>query len=100
MELDETLAEPHTALAVFKQSYEFDWAGAEREYRRALELNPNYASAHQWYALLLATLGRTQEAKSEIARAQDLDPLALIMHRAAGLVFHTAREYGAEIEQC
>jgi serine/threonine-protein kinase len=79
LELDGDLAEAHTALAYVK-AHEWDWAGAEKEYRRALQANPNYATAHHWYAAYLATLGRHDEAVNEIYRALDLDPSSLIIN--------------------
>ena len=79
LELDEGLAEAHTSLGWVKRVHDWDWAGSEREFRRALELNPNDVNAHQWYALLLATLGRLDEALAEIEQAQELAPLAKIV---------------------
>lgn len=75
LELDDSLAEAHTALAEYLNHYEFDRAGAEREFRRAIELNPNYATAHQWYGNLLTALKRFDEAHVELGRAEELDPL-------------------------
>ena len=79
LQLDPELAEPRTALANVAQNLDWDWAGAEDQYRRALDLSPSYATAHHWYALYLAGLGRTQEALKEIRRAQELDPLSPII---------------------
>jgi TolB-like protein/DNA-binding winged helix-turn-helix (wHTH) protein/tetratricopeptide (TPR) repeat protein len=76
LSLDDSLAEAHTSLAQFHGSYEWNWKEAEREYRRAIELNPNYATAHQWYAMFLCTQGRFREAEEESQRAYRLDPLA------------------------
>jgi len=73
MELDPTLADPHAALAVLKEA-DWDWAGAEAEYRKAIGLNPNDATSHQWYAILLQNLGRTKDALPEIEKALALDP--------------------------
>jgi DNA-binding winged helix-turn-helix (wHTH) protein/TolB-like protein len=70
LELDEEIAEAHASLAVLKAWYEWEWVGAEQEYRRALELNPSYATAHQWHGLMLANLGRGQEAIAELKCAQ------------------------------
>jgi DNA-binding winged helix-turn-helix (wHTH) protein/TolB-like protein/Tfp pilus assembly protein PilF len=97
LELDEQTAEAHASLAVLKAWYEWDWAGAERGYRRALELNPNYSTAHQWYALLLATLGRHPEAIAEMKHAQELEPLSVIIAADLGLVYAFARQYDAAI---
>ncbi len=74
MELDPTLAQPHAELAVLKEDLDWDWAGAEIEYRKAIELNPNDVTAHHWYAVLLQNLGRLAEASEEIHKAQALDP--------------------------
>src|SRR6202521_1083599 len=74
MELDPTLAEPHAALAVLKEGADWDWAGAEAEYRKAIALNSNDATSHHWYSTLLQNLGRTKEAMAEIEKALALDP--------------------------
>ncbi len=87
LEIDETLAEAHTSLAYVLWSYDWDWIGMEREFRRAIELNPNYATAHQWFAMALAPLGRTSEAIQEIKKALELDPLSLIINTSAGFVY-------------
>ena len=81
LQLDEGLAEAHTTLAWIKRTHDWDWAGSEHEFKRALELNPNYVNAHQWYALLLTTLGRTDEALTEIEKARELEPLSVIVLR-------------------
>jgi eukaryotic-like serine/threonine-protein kinase len=90
--LDDTLAEAHASLGSVRQS-EWDWAGAEAEFRRAIELNPNYATARQWYAELLIQLGRVPEALAEIRRAQELDPLSPMIHAMAGVMLHSAGQY-------
>jgi serine/threonine-protein kinase len=76
--LDEQLAEAHAALGITKAAYDWDWDGAEREYKRALVLNPNSASAHHYYALLLMVRGRFAESRKEFALARELDPLSAI----------------------
>jgi len=73
------------------------WASAEREYQRALELNPNYATAHQWYAEYLAAMGRQTEARAEIRRAGETDPLSLIVSAAEGYVSYYGRDFDATI---
>ena len=77
--LDRTLAEAHTSLAFVLDLYDWDWAAAEDEYRRAIDFNPNYATAHQWFAWHLIVLGRNAEAIAEMQRAESLDPLSLII---------------------
>ena len=77
--LDETLAEAHTSLGWIKRIHDWDWAGSEAEFKRALELNPASANAHQWYALLLTTLGRTDEALKHGETARELEPLSSII---------------------
>ncbi len=90
LQLDDTLAEAHTALADVKTDYDWDWPGAEREFRRAIELNPGYATAHQWYGELLSEVGRHEEALAEIKRAQELDPLSLIINTVVGSILSRA----------
>ena len=74
--LDSTLAEPHATLGYVNMYYAWDWRAAEREFRRALVLDPSYATGHEWYGLFLAAMGRTDEAIAEERRAQELDPLS------------------------
>ena len=87
LELDDTLAEAHNALATVKRDYDWDWSGAEREYKRAIELSPNYANAHQWYGELLMALQKKQESSAEINRAQELDPLSPVINVEKGTTF-------------
>ena len=77
--LDDRLAEAHTSLALIAQNHDWDWKKAEAEYRRAIELNPNYATAHHWYAEFLSFRGRFDEAFASSDRARRLDPLSLII---------------------
>lgn len=86
LELDNTLAEAHAALAVVLSEYDWNFAEAERNFRRAIELNPNYATAHHWYAEFLMVMGRFPEALTEIRQAQEMDPLSLIINGIHGLV--------------
>ncbi|MGO9260032.1 MAG: winged helix-turn-helix domain-containing protein [Bryobacteraceae bacterium] len=79
LEIDDSLAEAHTSLAFVLMQYEWDWEGADREFRRALELNPNYATAHQWYGFWLIARGRSGEAIEEELRARENDPLSTIV---------------------
>ena len=99
LELDDTLAEPHVSLAHFKYYYDRDWVAAEHEYKRAIELNPNYAIAYQWYAIYLMSTGRSDEALTRIRRAQELDPLSLPINMTLGWVLLNARQYDQSVEQ-
>lgn len=99
VELDDTLAEAHTARAVVAQDFDWDWKTAETEYRRAIALNPNYATAHHWYAEYLALMGRFDEAGVEIEQARVLDPLSLIIATDHGVILYYARQYDRAIEQ-
>ena len=98
LELDDSLAEAHTALGSAKHFYEYDWAGAEREFRRAIELNPNYATAHQWYAQMLGCEGRGEEALAEHKHALALDPFSLIIISGTGHRFYRLRRYDEAVE--
>lgn len=100
LEIDDRLSEAHCALAMIKRDYDWDWVGAEKEFKKALELNTNYPTAHQWYAEYLTFMGKHDEAIEEIGIAQELDPLSLIITAAGGVVFFCAREYDQGIEQC
>ena len=82
IELDDKLAEAHASLAFIAETHEWDWPTAEREYKRALELNPGYARAHNWYAGYLMYVGRFEEGIAEAKRAQELDPLSLPINTA------------------
>lgn len=99
VELDDLLAESHAALAVVDQRYELDWSAAEKQFRRAIELNPNYAVAHQQYSSLLAASGSTAEAKSELLRAQQLDPHSVAIAKDLGELLLHERNYDKAIEQ-
>ncbi len=99
LEIDETLAESHTALADILYEYDWKFAEADREFKRAIELNPNYATAHQWYAEYLLAMGRDGEAIAEIKRAQELDPLSLIINSMVGMAYRDTRHYDQAIEQ-
>ena len=92
LELDDTLAEAHTSLAPVKQ-YEWDWAGEERALRRAIEINPGYATAHHWLSNFLLDMGRYDEAIAEIKRAQEIDPLSLPINTDVGATYLFARRY-------
>ena len=100
LEIDEGLAEAHSSLAKVEDNYVWDWSGAEREYQRAIELKPNYATARQWYAEHLAAMGRHEEGIAEISRAQEVDPLSLSISNAVARQFYFARQFDEAIEQC
>ncbi len=99
VELDDRLAEAHTSLALVAENYDWDWQNAESEYRRAIQLDPNYATAHHWYAEYLAYQGRFNEAFVEIERARQLDPLSLIIATDYGAILYFSRQYDRAIEQ-
>lgn len=100
LQLDDGLAEVHTSVAAVRIFQDWDWGGAETEFRRALELNPNYAPAHHWYGnILLGPLGRHDEAIAELKRAQDLDPLSLIINTDLGFAYYLARQYDRAFAQ-
>jgi DNA-binding winged helix-turn-helix (wHTH) protein/Tfp pilus assembly protein PilF len=99
LELDENLAEAHTALALIVQNQDWDWRAAEKEYRRAIELNPDYPTAHHWYAEHLMWRGHFDEALRESERARQLDPLSLIIAADYGAILYFSRDYDRAIEQ-
>jgi TolB-like protein/DNA-binding winged helix-turn-helix (wHTH) protein/Flp pilus assembly protein TadD len=99
LELDEKLAEAHTSLALIAESYDYDWPAAEKEFRRAIELNPYYATAHQWYGEFLAWQGRIEEARAESERARQLDPLSLIIAVDDAAADYYARQYDRAVER-
>ena len=96
--IDPSLAEAHISLAWLVQRLSWDWEGAEREFRRAIELNPGYATGHHFYSNYLASMGRPEEALAENRRAWELDPLSLIVYNAKGRILVTARRYDQAIE--
>ena len=95
--IDDTLAEAHASLAHVKHRYYWDWAVAESEFKRAIELNPAYPPAHQWYAIFLNYMGRNEEAIEEAKLAQRLDPLSLIINSVLGFNYYFARRYDEAI---
>ncbi len=99
LSIDDELAEAHTSLAYAIQTYEWDWNAAEKEYKRALELNPNYATAHQWYAEFLTAVGRFDEAEREGRKALSLDPMSPIINAVVAWNRTMARRYDTAIEQ-
>ena len=98
LELDSELAEAHSALGWVKH-FDWEWAAAEREFKLAIELNPNQANAHVFYAGLLASSGRLEEGIGEVNRAQELDPFSLSISAVRGFILENARRYDEAIEQ-
>ena len=99
VKIDDTLPEAHISLALVRENYDWDWPGAEKEFKRAIELNPNSATSRQWYGAFLTKLGRFDEARLELKKAQDLDPLSLRINTSAGQQFYFSRQYDAAIQQ-
>src|SRR5467141_2618313 len=99
LELDNTLAEAQTSLATVRFNYDWDWNAAASGFRRAVELNPSYATAYQRNSLYLMSMGRTSESVAEMNRAHDLDPLSISMNFSLGWRLYMAREYDQAIEQ-
>ncbi|HEV3483609.1 MAG TPA: tetratricopeptide repeat protein [Candidatus Acidoferrales bacterium] len=99
--LDDESAEAHTSLAHVKSTQDWDWRGAEREYQRAINLNPRYASAHHWYAMsCLVPLARLDEALEELLRAQALDPVSSIISRDIAVTYYYKRDFELALDQC
>ena len=99
LRLDDTLAEAHTSMACVQAFYDYDLLSAEREFKRAIELNPGSAAAHQWYGWYLIVLKRTDEAVKEVKRAQELDPLSSLTNGELGLAYHFGRQYDRAVEE-
>ena len=99
LELDPTLAEAHASLGYYNLYYAWDWKESEKEFRRAIALNPNYATAHDWYSVYLLAMGRPDEAMVEIRRAQQLDPLSPLINTDVGFQFYYDKRYDEAIQQ-
>jgi TolB-like protein/Tfp pilus assembly protein PilF len=99
LEIDDALAEAHTSLGLVKEHYEWDWTGAEKEFKRAIELNPNSATAHLWYGDFLANTGRLEEGMRETKRAREFDPLSLIINTTMGWQYYLSHQYVQAVEQ-
>jgi DNA-binding winged helix-turn-helix (wHTH) protein/tetratricopeptide (TPR) repeat protein len=100
LEIDGTIAEAHVALGRVKANYDWDWPGAEAEFKRAIELNPNYSSAHYFYALnYLVPMGKLDEAAAELRRALELDQFSLITNTNLGVIFYYQGRYDEAIAQ-
>jgi TolB-like protein/DNA-binding winged helix-turn-helix (wHTH) protein/Tfp pilus assembly protein PilF len=99
LSLDDSLPEAHLAIAEIEFYQDWNFSGAEKEFRRTLELNPNYSTGHQWYGEFLSVLGRPDEAINELEAALALDPLAAVVHHQAGQTFQQARQYDRAIQE-
>jgi eukaryotic-like serine/threonine-protein kinase len=100
LELDDSLSEAHSALAAVKEDFDWDWAGAEQQYKQAIALNPGNSSARTYYSNLLLELGRLPEAQSEAISAQRLDPLSVLANDNLAAVFYYSGDYDQCIDQC
>lgn len=99
--LDDHSAEAHTSLAHVRSTQDWDWVGAEREFRRAIAANPRYATGHHWYAMsCLAPLGRLDEARDEVMIALSLDPVSSIVARDLAVIHFYRRDFEMGLEQC
>jgi TolB-like protein/DNA-binding winged helix-turn-helix (wHTH) protein/Tfp pilus assembly protein PilF len=99
LQLDDSLAEAHTSLALIAQNFDYDWRTADQEFRRAIDLNPNYATAHHWYAESLSFRGRFAEALAESEQARQLDPMSLIIAADNAVIYYFARQQERAIER-
>src|SRR5438552_3191407 len=97
LELDDNLPEAHTSLAWVQFAYDWDWEGAERSYRRALELNPGYATGHHWYSFVLLVTGQADQALVEAHTALELDPSSLSIRRGLGWLYYYTRRYESAV---
>jgi tetratricopeptide (TPR) repeat protein len=100
LEIDGAISEAHASLGWAKLTLDWDWPGAEKEFKRSLDLNPNYATAHQWYAEYLTVMGRPDEARASMQRAQELEPVSLPIGVALASTLYYARQNDQAIEQC
>jgi tetratricopeptide (TPR) repeat protein len=100
VEIDDALSEAHAALGFVRGTFEWDWPGAEKEFKRALELSPNSPTAHQRYANYLTIMAQHDRAIAETARTLELDPISLAGNALAGRLFYFARQYDRALEQC
>jgi tetratricopeptide (TPR) repeat protein len=99
LQIDESLAEAHASLALIAEQYDYDWQTAEKEFRRAIQLDPGYATGHQWYAECLAFEGRFDEAFAQSELARQLDPLSVIIATDHAVILFYSRQYDRAIEQ-
>lgn len=99
LQMDDARSESHASLAYIELIYDWDWAKSEQDFKQAIQLNPNYAQAHHWYAIYLASRGRHEESIAEIKKSQELDPLSLINNTNVGWMLYYARRYDEAAEQ-
>jgi eukaryotic-like serine/threonine-protein kinase len=99
LELDENLAEAHTSLAFVHFRYDWNWEQAEKEYKRAIALNPNYATGYHWYGMFLNSMGRVEEARQRFTKALELEPLSIIINANFGYHYYLARQYDQAAKQ-
>ena len=100
LDIDNTLAEAHASLAFVKNHFDLDWTSAEKSYKKAVDLDPDYATAHHLYAYYLASIGKLKDCLAEVKRAQELDSLSLVIISSVGTLLYYARQYDLAIEQC
>ena len=100
LEIDDALAEAHATLGFIKFRHDWDFAGAEQEFKRSLELDANYSESHQWYAFFLLAVGRRNEADAEMMRAQTLDPLSITFNSNLSLYLFFTRQFDQSVQQC
>jgi len=98
LEIDDSLAEGHASLAIVRYRVDWNWYETEREFRRAIELNPGYTMAHHWYAVYLVMMGKFEQAVAEIERAIELDPLSLVVNWTRGFLYYYLRRYDEAID--
>jgi len=100
IEIDDRLAEPHASIALIRFHYDWDWPGAEQEFQRAIQLNPNHANAHHAYSHFLTAMGRHAESLREAQKALDLDPLETIVNTHMEWCLYYARQYDRALVKC
>jgi TolB-like protein/DNA-binding winged helix-turn-helix (wHTH) protein/Tfp pilus assembly protein PilF len=100
VQLDDSSAEAHASMGHILHNYDWDFDGAEREFKRAIELNPNYATVHHWYAHMLMQVGRTDESLAQARLAQELDPLSPFINNGLARQYYLSRQYDKAIAQC
>src|SRR5688572_32091671 len=98
LEIDKELAEAYAPIARIKAIYERDFAGSEKDFKRALELNPHYATAHHWYSRLLLQMGRFDESISEAQQARDIDPLSLIINTNLAEILYYSQRFDESLQ--